>query len=265
MGGMQPSGNTAGLRRARWFTLASVFALASVAWLYLWLEAARMAAMPMDTMAMPGPAAARPWNLVSLAMTFLMWSVMMVGMMLPSAAPAITLYGTMVRKGHESGRGLPSAWIFVAGYIAVWTAFSLAATLLQAGLTTGRLLTPMMESASLPLSSSLLIVAGIYQWLPLKDTCLEKCRAPLSFFMFRWKPGARGAFRMGAEHGVFCVGCCWALMLLLFAVGVMNLLWVALITGFVLIEKLLPAGRTIGRVAGLGLIVAGAFRIVVIG
>jgi predicted metal-binding membrane protein len=250
--------DAAGLRRNRLVALASLLTLASLAWLYLWIEAGRMDAMFAGGGAMVSAAAdANPWQAWSLLLTFLMWSVMMVGMMLPSAAPAVLLYGSLVRKNRAAGSALPSAWVFTAGYLAVWTAFSLAATLLQAALEAARLLTPMMVSANAWLSGGLLIAAGVYQWLPVKDACLEKCRAPLQFFLFRWRPGAWGALRMGAEHGAFCVGCCWALMLLLFTAGVMNLLWVALIAGFVLVEKVLPSGRLIGRWAGIGLMAAG--------
>jgi predicted metal-binding membrane protein len=119
----------------------------------------------------------------------------------------------------------------------------------------------MMASASAWLSGGLLIAAGVYQWVPVKDVCLEKCRAPLQFFLFNWRPGTAGAFRMGVKHGGFCVGCCWILMLILFAVGVMNLLWVAVIAGFVLAEKLLPAGRLVGRTAGIALAAAGGYLI----
>lgn len=242
-------------RRERIVALASLLAIAALAWLYLWFEAGRMDAMPAGAMA--SMEAARAWSAGAFLLTFVMWSVMMVAMMLPSAAPAILLYGSLVRRNRARGSALPSAWIFTAGYLAVWSAFSLAATGLQAALEAGRLLTPMMVSASAWLTGGLLVAAGVYQWLPVKDACLEKCRAPLQFLMFRWRPGAAGAFRMGAEHGLYCVGCCWALMLLLFAAGVMNLLWVALIAGFVLVEKLVPAGRLIGRVAGAALAVAG--------
>lgn len=149
--------------------------------------------------------------------------------------------------------------------MAVWTAFSLAATLLQMAFEQSLLLSPMMVSTSVWLSGGLLVTAGVYQWLPLKEACLNKCRAPLQFLLFHWHPGTLGTLRMGAEHGAFCVGCCWALMLLLFAVGVMDLLWVALIAGFVLVEKVLPAGgwagRWVGRVAGITLALAGTVMI----
>ena len=247
------------VRRDRLVALASLLTLALLAWLYLWIEAGRMDAMMAGHGAMvPAAPDAHPWHAGSLLLTFLMWSVMMVGMMLPSAAPAILLYGSLVRKNRAAGSALPSAWAFTTGYLAVWTTFSLAATLLQAALESARLLTPMMVSANVWLSGGLLIAAGVYQWLPVKDACLEKCRAPLQLFLFRWRPGTWGVLRMGAEHGAFCVGCCWALMLLLFTGGVMNLLWVALIAGFVLVEKLLPGGILIGRLAGIGLVAAGA-------
>ena len=246
----------AGLRRDRTVVAASLIGIAALAWLYLSVDQARMAEMAtmpaMTGMSMPGQ-----WSLSGFAMTFLMWSVMMVGMMLPSAAPAILLYAGLVRKHRQAGSAAPAAWVFSAGYLTVWTGFSLGAAALQIALEQARLITPMLVSATPWLTAALLILAGAWQWLPLKDVCLQKCRAPLQFFMFRWRPGAAGAFRMGAEHGAFCLGCCWALMLLLFAAGVMNLLWVALIAGFVLVEKLFPRGGPIGRATGVILVAAG--------
>lgn len=246
--------------------LASLVGLAALAWVYLWWDAARMAemAMPGGGMATAGamdtPAASA--SRVELLLSFLMWSVMMVGMMLPSAAPAILLYGSMVAKHRKRRSALPAVWVFTAGYLAVWTGFSAVAVGLQALLEANALLNPMMASASRWLTGGLLVAAGIYQWLPVKQACLEKCRAPLPFFLFHWRPGLWGAFRMGAWHGTFCLGCCWALMLLLFTAGVMNLLWVALIAGFVILEKLLPDGAVAGRIAGAGLALAGGAIIV---
>jgi len=245
-----PYNGTPGRERA--VALASLLGVALIAWLYLWWDAARMASMPMT-----GSMAMEAWSPGWLLMTFIMWTIMMVGMMLPSAAPAILLYGSMVRKNRERGSMLPPVWLFTAGYLAAWTAFSLAVTPLQAALHDGALMTPMMVSSSNWLNGALLTAAGVYQWLPAKEACLGKCRDPLQLFLFRWRPGRAGAFRMGVEHGAFCIGCCWALMLLLFTAGVMNLLWVALIAAYVLAEKLLPAGRWTGRIAGVGLIAAG--------
>ena len=190
-----------------------------------------------------------------MAPLFAMWTVMMAGMMLPSAAPAIALYGALVRKHAERGRTLPAVGIFVAGYLLAWTAFSAAATLLQAALQHFALLDPMMSSSSPALSAVLLALAGAYQLTPLKALCLAKCRAPLAFFMTRWRPGALGALRMGLSHGAYCVGCCAVLMLLLFAVGVMDFAWIVALAAFVLVEKLVPGGRLAGRFAGVALIV----------
>lgn len=248
----------------RLVTLLSVLGLAALAWVYLWREAVHMNAMPVSG-SMDGGAMALAWSLEPLLLLFLMWTIMMVGMMLPSALPAILLYDSLAKKKQRQGPVVGPAWSFVGGYLAAWTGFSLGATFLQAGLQEAKLLTPMMVSGSSWLNGGVLIVAGVYQWLPLKNACLEKCRAPLQFFLFHWRPGTVGAFRMGLEHGTFCVGCCWALMLLLFVAGVMNLLWVALIAGLVLIEKLFPRGRLVGRLAGAGMVAAGAYLILAIG
>jgi predicted metal-binding membrane protein len=191
------------------------------------------------------------------ALTALMWAVMMAAMMLPGAAPTVLLYASLVRKNAERGTVLPSTWVFASGYVLAWAGFGLVATALQTMLEQAGLLTPMMSSASRWLTAGLLVAAGIYQLTPLKAACLTHCRDPVQFLMAHWRPGATGALRMGVAHGAYCVGCCWALMLLLFVVGVMNLVWVALIAAFVSIEKLLPAGPLTGRFAGAALIVAG--------
>lgn len=240
-------------RRDRRVVGASLVAVVALAWLYLWRAAASMhhGIADMAKAAMPSMDAG------ALALLFLMWVVMMVGMMLPSIAPTVFLYGAMVRKNAERGVVLPAVWLFVSGYLVVWTAFSLAATALQAVLGHAALLTPMMASASKPLSALLFVTAGVYQLTPLKNLCLDKCRNPLQFLVARWRPGRGGALYMGLVHGAYCLGCCWALMLLLFVAGVMHLAWVALIAAFVFIEKLLPAGRITSRVAGVALILAG--------
>jgi predicted metal-binding membrane protein len=230
-------------------TASLVFVIA-LAWLYLWRDAAMMSHMPHAL----GPG--------TFALTFVMWAVMMVGMMLPGTAPTILLYGALVRKNGERGAVLPAVWIFTSGYLAVWMVFSLVATLLQVALEQAALLTPMMVSASKGLSAAILTAAGIYQWLPVKKACLNKCRNPLEFFITRWRPGAGGAFRMGAEHGLFCVGCCWMLMLLLFVAGVMNLIWVALIAAFAFVEKLLPAGKFTSGFGSAALILSGLFVLI---
>jgi predicted metal-binding membrane protein len=205
-------------------------------------------AMPM--MQMP------EWTLSYFAMMVTMWAIMMVGMMIPSAAPTILLYAAMHRqKGHVPYLSTAG---FVFGYLVVWTVFSVVATLAQWGLDEAALLSPMMVSTSPYLGAGLLAAAGVYQMTPWKNACLTHCRSPMDFLQHHWRTGRLGAFRMGAEHGTFCLGCCWVLMALLFVGGVMNLVWIAAITGFVLVEKLLPRGRTAERITGATMILAAA-------
>jgi predicted metal-binding membrane protein len=246
------------LRRDRRVVLASLVLIVVLAWAYLWYDASAMGGMSMGGSVTPvgAPHAIGP---AVLAMTFVMWTIMMIGMMVPSAAPTILLYSTIVRKNAERGTILPAVWVFAGGYLLVWTAFSLAATLLQLALAQLGLLTPMMVSAERWLSGLLLIAAGLFQWTPLKQTCLRKCRTPMEFVVTRWRDGTVGALRMGLDHGLYCLGCCWALMLLLFVAGVMNLLWVALLAALVFAEKLLPAGPWTARIAGVVLVAAGVF------
>ncbi len=198
------------------------------------------------------------WDAAHLALLFAMWLVMMVGMMLPSAAPTLLLYARVVRK--DDGGAAPAArvYAFLCGYLLCWAAFSLAATALQRSLSTLLWLSPMMELRHRWLSASILVIAGVYQLTPLKRRCLHHCRAPAFFISNHWRPGVAGAARMGALHGVHCLGCCWALMLLLFAGGVMNLLCIAALTLFVLLEKLAPFGQRTAVAAGIALIAAGA-------
>lgn len=249
-------------RREKAFALSGLFGVAALAWYYLWREAIGMSPMPMGSGLETGTMASQFWNVEWLGLTFIMWTIMMAAMMLPSAAPAILLYGAMARGNRKRGAMLLPAWLFAAGYLAVWAGFSMVVTVMQAALQANGLVTAMMVSSSAWLTATLLLVAGVYQWLPVKDACLDKCRDPLQLFLFRWRSGPAGALRMGIEHGAFCTGCCWALMLLLFTAGVMNLLWVALIAGFVLVEKLLPGGRWTGRLAGAAMIAAGGVVIV---
>ena len=240
-------GIEAALRRDRGVVAVSLALLTLIAWAYLWRDAAEMAAMGDMNMAMPP----RDFDVAMVLLTFAMWVVMMVGMMLPSAAPTILFYASMARKNAARGVVLPSVWLFIGGYLAAWAAFSAAVTLVQVALEQAGLVSAMMISTSKWLSASVFITAGIYQWLPFKQDCLGRCRDPLSFFLTRTRSGAFGALRMGFDHGVYCVGCCWMIMLLLFAGGVMSLVWVALIAGFVLVERVLPGGSLTGRIAGI--------------
>ena len=232
--------------------IVSLGGITLLSWLYLVKMAAGMSMSEgMPAIRMPA------WDAVYFWMMFLMWAVMMIGMMLPSVTPMVLIYAGVARK--SAGHGMPVAPIgaFVFGYIAMWLGFSMFATLAQWGLDQAALLSPMMVSNSVGLGAALLIAAGIYQWLPIKDKCLRHCRSPVHFIATHWRPGSIGAFKMGLSHGAFCLGCCWVLMSLLFVGGVMNLFWIAAIALFVLLEKVLPLGDVSGRVMGLLMVVAG--------
>jgi len=200
------------------------------------------------------------WDAPHLFLLWAMWSVMMTAMMLPSAAPLILLYGAAARRSRDE-TARQQTYALAAGYLAAWTAFSLAATALQRALASLLLVSPMMEAGSSRVSGTLLIVAGVYQWTPLKHACLRACQSPLGFLMARWRAGWAGAFRLGLAHGVYCVGCCWALMLLLFAGGVMNLAVIAALTAWVAFEKLAPFGRRGAQVSGAVMLAAGVWML----
>jgi predicted metal-binding membrane protein len=193
-----------------------------------------------------------------------MWVVMMMGMMTPSVAPMILIYARVGRQAAASGTPFTASAWFGAGYLLCWTAFSLTATLAQWRLERAALLTPMMESASNILGGIVLIVAGVYQWTPLKTACLSYCQTPLAFIMRHggFRREATGALALGFRHGLYCVGCCWAIMALLFVGGVMNLLWIAALAILVLFEKLAPIGRLVARLMGLVFIVCGVWLLI---
>jgi predicted metal-binding membrane protein len=190
------------------------------------------------------------WDAPHLLLLWAMWAVMMTAMMLPSAMPMILL---AAGAGHS--------WLVALGYVAVWALFSVGATALQWALGRSSILNPMMEVASREAGAVLLVIAGIYQWTPLKQTCLTACQSPLAFLSRRWRSGRWGAFRIGVEHGLYCVGCCWALMLLLFAGGVMNLTVIVALTLFVAFEKLAPLGAWGARTSGVLLVAAAVWML----
>lgn len=199
----------------------------------------------------------QPWTPRDLALVFAMWAIMMVAMMTPAATPMILLFATIHRKRRERAAPYVPTAVFLLGYLLVWTLFSAGATLAQWGLHAAALLTPAMAVGSALAGGAILVAAGLYQWLPLKDACLNRCRTPLDFLLAEWREGLHGAVAMGMRHGVFCLGCCGLLMAILFVAGVMNLFWVAGIAAFVLLEKTVPAGRWVGRLAGLALLAWG--------
>ncbi len=194
------------------------------------------------------------WDAGHLLLLWAMWAVMMAGMMLPTAAPMLMVYAATARRAEAGPRAMLRVMAMAGGYLAAWSAFSVGATLLQRLLSQQLLLTPMMESARPSATAWLLLLAGIYQFTPLKTACLTTCRSPLSLIMRHWRSGTWGAFRMGSEQGLYCLGCCWVLMLLLFAGGVMNLGVIAALTVLVMVEKLTSIGPQAARATGLGLI-----------
>ena len=244
------------LQLERMATPVCLLVITALAWAYLLMGAGTMQEMDGMVMAM----SVWPWTASHAALMFVMWLVMMTAMMLPSAVPVILLYRTLSRRNDGGTTG--ASGFFALGYLAVWGGFSLLALVAQYFLERAELLSPMMESASTGLSGALLIAAGIYQFTPLKRSCLRLCRSPLEFFMAHWRSGKLGACALGAKHGIYCVACCWGLMLLLFVGGVMNLMWIIGLAIFVLIEKLVPAGQWVGQAAGVLLAGAGAALLV---
>jgi predicted metal-binding membrane protein len=198
------------------------------------------------------------WGPRDFALMLVMWIVMMVGMMLPAAAPMTLIYAQVARRARRDGSVLPPTAVFVAGYALAWTLFSVAATLAQWALDRAALLSSMWEANSTWLGGGILIAAGLYQLTPWKHACLEHCQNPAFYFARHFRPGARGALGLGFRHGLYCLGCCAVMMGLLFVGGVMNLLWIAGLAIFVLAEKAIPIGPWGARVAGVALVASGA-------
>jgi predicted metal-binding membrane protein len=244
------------LRHDRAIIVVGAVFIALIGWAYLLYEDWAMQHMDLVAMAMPSTGA---WGLMDLLMIFAMWAVMMVAMMVPSATPMLLTFATVARSRRAQQRSLGPVWVFLAGYLVLWTAFSLAATLAQWALHSLLLISPMMVGTSPVLGSVLLVLAGIYQWTPFKQACLRHCRTPLQFLLSYWQDGTAGAFLIGLRHGAYCLGCCWLLMAILFAVGVMNLAWIAALSVFVLLEKIIPRGLWVAKVAGLILIGFGSW------
>jgi predicted metal-binding membrane protein len=257
------------LSRDQLIVLASIVAILALAWLYLVATARDMTDMAEMLDMMPemagGPGMAMmmtpqtAFSAAPLALNATMWFVMMLGMMLPSAVPMILLFAAVQRRQQSSAPFVATA-VFVAGYFLIWGGFSLVATAGQAGLVKMSLLGNDLSMTSALLGGALFVAAGAYEWSPLKRRCLSHCQSPMSFVVGHWRPGAAGALRMGAEHGLYCLGCCWVLMLLLLTVGVMNLLWVAALTVLVLLQKLLP-GRVFSAATGTAMVAFGLFLI----
>jgi predicted metal-binding membrane protein len=233
--------------------LLGLVAIAGLAWAHLIHMAASM-----DAMVMPR---VEPWSTAEFVLMFAMWSVMMVAMMLPSAAPMMMVFATVTRRRAAGGRPVPANALFVFAYVVVWIGFSLLATAANWALHQSGLMTGAMGRAVPVAGGVLLVTAGAFQWTPLKHACLNRCRSPLAFLLTEWRDGNRGAFVMGVRHGAYCLLCCWALMSLLFVLGIMNLLWIAALAAIVLAEKVVPGGIWVSRLLGVLLSAWGAWMI----
>lgn len=242
------------LSRSQFIPFASLIVVTAICWGYLILLANNMGATEnMSDMLLA-------WSPMNFVLTFVMWWVMMIGMMVPSAAPMILMFDKL-NKNKPSSKFVSTA-IFVAGYLLMWGLFSLLATLIQWGLENTSLMMPMARVKSPFIGGIVFIIAGLYQFTPLKHACLKHCRSPFAFIMNEWRDGKLGAIRMGASHGAYCLGCCWFLMVLLFVGGVMNLIWVAAIAAYVLAEKIMPAGQWVARIGGALMIAFGGYLLV---
>lgn len=246
-----------GIQRNEIIALVALLLIAGLAWAWIVLLAQDMDAMA----AMPNMAAiyASSWDAENIILTWAMWSVMMAAMMLPAATPIALLHRRVGTHNAAQGMKAPSTSLLIVGYLLIWCVFSVLATALQIALSVSLHVTAAMALASERWAGVVLIAAGLYQFTALKQRCLTRCRSPVLFLSHHYRAGARGALRMGLLHGFDCLGCCWAAMALLFVGGVMNLLWVAGLTAFVLIEKLVPYGRSIGLSLGVLSIIAGLY------
>jgi predicted metal-binding membrane protein len=256
-------------RRYRIVVIAGLAAITALAWMYVLHLASSMSgmgatgnmSMGVNNMGISMPLA-NTWRSEDILLTFLMWAVMMVAMMTPSAIPMILTYDNLQRRRQPNEAPFLGTAVFLLGYMTVWLAFSIGATFVQWVFHSAALLSPETLSVTPLLGGVLLILAGLYQFTPLKQACLSSCRTPLSFLITEWREGFGGELIMGWRHGLYCVGCCWLLMTLLFVAGVMNLLWVAVIAGYVLIEKVAPAGQWASQAVGLLTIGWGAWLLV---
>jgi predicted metal-binding membrane protein len=245
-------------RRDRTLIATCIVLVCAVAWAYVVHLAGRPSSIhvPATAMAGMGMSVDAPSGVAGVLLTFTMWAVMMVAMMGPTAAPVLLLFATShARRGERS---VPTVvLLFGVGYLTIWLGFSVGATLAQWALNQAMLLSAAMVVGSPYVAGALFIGAGVYQLTPLKNACLEHCQTPMGFLMSHWRDGPGGAFQMGLRHGLYCLGCCWALMALLFAVGVMNLVGVAVLTVFILAERVGQGGAVVARVGGVAMIGGG--------
>jgi len=249
------------LKKDRLIIISSLFIISLLAWVYIIYLYKQMAVMNMDALFFAMPMTPS-WTMTDFALLFLMWFVMMIAMMTPAVAPLILIFAMVNRQRKQQNRPFVNTAYLMTGYFVVWAAFSLAATSLQWLLQQISMLNPEMKTTNKILGSVILIATGIFQFTAFKHTCLQYCRTPIEFVHRHWKEGKPGALRMGIQNGFYCLGCCWMLMVVLFVAGIMNLLWVAIIALFVLIEKISSQTKWISYVAGFVLILYGVLFLI---
>ena len=255
------------LKRDRRIVVAALVLLTALAWVFLLRHVRSMPVAAAPIPEMPGmdmsAAMIRTWTPGDLVVLFPMWAIMMVAMMTPSVTPMILIYARVARQFVEERRPLAATGWFTAGYLLSWTAFSLVAAIAHSLLERSGWLNPIMAPASVSVAGTMLIIAGLYQFTPLKNNCLGHCKSPLTFLETHggFKPGMVASMKVGIRHGLYCIGCCWALMALLFAGGVMNVFWIVAISTHLVIEKMLMAGHVIARLTGAVLAIAGLWLI----
>jgi predicted metal-binding membrane protein len=259
---LAPSGSrlAAAFARPKLIAVISVLALTGLGWLYLGLQISQMgssigvlAALCKPTFGLASPDSVGG----GLAVLAVMWTAMAFAMMVPSAAPMILTYAEIADTAERKGEPIVSPAVITAGYAVIWLGFALFATVLQFVLARAALVDASMESASGLFSGAIFIGAGLYQFSALKYACLQQCRAPFQFFFAHWQTSTRGVFRLGLQQGLHCLGCCWAMMLVMFAVGVMNVIWMAFLGIIMTLEKM-TSGRLYTQMIGIALIVTGA-------
>jgi len=244
------------VQKDRLLILSGLALITVLAWVYMLHMAWEMVGTGMDMRL----ACLSHWGSGDLAHLFIMWSMMMVAMMIPSATPMIVIFATVNRQRSKMQDPFIPTWLFVLGYLAAWTVYSALATMAQWGLHAAALLTHTLAITSPLLGALFLVAAGVFQWTPFRDACMTQCRSPFGFIMTEWREGRRGALIMGLKHGIYCVGCCWLLMVLSFVLGVMNMLWMAALTAFMLLEKVTD-NKWISRTAGMILVVWGLWAV----
>jgi predicted metal-binding membrane protein len=235
------------VQRVRYLILGGLLILSVLAWALLIWQSSTMSSQAMSlTMGM------------SAFLFIAIWILMMVAMMFPTAAPMILMFTKIYAGKRQQGNPFVPTWVFVSAYLLVWSLFGAVAYPLAAGIDKLAAQSMWHMENVVRFGGVILLVAGLYQLSPLKDICLSKCRTPWQFILGSWRDGYRGAFRMGVEHGAYCLGCCWLLFVVLFPLGIMNLAVMALVTALIFAEKALPIGRQISKLAGMGLIIYGA-------